>query len=142
MNAHDVDVYVFLKNGAYVYDADAHALNLVRSGDYLSEILSASPPRPANTAAGARPRAPTSEPPTLLVLVSNSTRFRMRSKEVRYEWGALDVGIVSQNISLFCAATGLKTRPRASMNKDRIRELLQLGDAQYVFLNHPVGYAK
>ena len=59
-----------------------------------------------------------------------------------YEWGALDAGIISQNISLFCAATGLKTRPRASMDKGRIKELLKLKDSQYVFLNHPVGYSK
>ncbi len=42
----------------------------------------------------------------------------------------------------FCAATGLKTRPKASMDKARIKELLKLTDAQTVFLNHPVGYAK
>ena len=64
------------------------------------------------------------------------------AKELRYEWGAIDTGIVSQNISIFCAATGLKTRPRASMDKERIRGLLTLRDTQYVLLNHPVGYAK
>lgn len=65
--------------------------------------------------------------------------------ETRKTWearGALDAGIVSQNISLFCAATGLKTVPRASMDKDKIRYLLKLADTQNVFLNHPVGYAK
>ena len=63
--------------------------------------------------------------------------------ETRKTWearGALDAGIVSQNISLFCAATGLKTVPRAMMDKARIKELLKLSDAQVVFLNHPIGY--
>ena len=130
MNAHDVDVYVVMKGGTYVYDADTHALNLVLSGDVRSETLRAPP------------SAEASEPPVQLVLVSNSTGFRTGSPELKYEWGALDAGIVSQNISLFCAATGLKTRPRASMNKDRVREVLQLSDAHFVFLNHPAGYAK
>jgi len=40
------------------------------------------------------------------------------------------------------AAACLKTRPRASMDKARIKELLKLTEAQTVFLNHPVGYAK
>ena len=62
--------------------------------------------------------------------------------DLKYEWGAIDAGIVSQNISLFCAATGLKTRPRASMDKEKVKELLKLKDTQYVLLNHPVGYAK
>lgn len=66
----------------------------------------------------------------------------MGSPELRFEWGAIDVGIVSQNISLFCAATGLKTRPRASMDKEKIKNLLKLEDSQHVFLNHPVGYSK
>ena len=83
-----------------------------------------------------------SNPPVQIVLVSDSDRFRMGPPEQKREWGALDAGIVSQNISLFCAATGLKTRPKASMDKARIKELLKLTDAQTVFLNHPVGYAK
>jgi nitroreductase len=66
----------------------------------------------------------------------------MGRPELRYEWGAIDSGIVSQNISLFCAATGVKTRPRASMDKEKIKKLLKLDDRHYVFLNHPVGYAK
>ena len=66
----------------------------------------------------------------------------MGPKDLKYEWGAIDTGIVSQNISLFCAATGLKTRPRASMDKEKIKNLLKLKDTQFVFLNHPIGYAK
>jgi len=40
------------------------------------------------------------------------------------------------------AATGLGTRPRASMSKEKIKELLKLSDTQYPLLNHPVGYPK
>jgi nitroreductase len=76
------------------------------------------------------------------MLISDRSRFKMGRPELRYEWGAIDAGIVSQNISLFCAATGIKTRPRASMDKEKIKELLKLNDSQYVLLNHPVGYAK
>jgi nitroreductase len=45
----------------------------------------------------------------------------MGPPQLRYEWGAIDTGIVSRNISLFCAATGFKTRPRASMDKEKIK---------------------
>lgn len=115
LNAHDVDLYVFLKNGMFVYDADGPL----------------QPPRPAP-----------SDPPVQIVLVSDSARFRMGTEEQRYEWGAIDAGIVSQNISLFCAATGLKTRPRASMDREKIRALLHPREEQHVLLNHPVGYAR
>ncbi len=128
LNAHDVDLYVFMKDGAYVYDADSHTLAPVLVGDFRSELVAA-PPTPSN-------------PPVQIILISDSARFRMGTEEQRYEWGAIDAGIVSQNISLFCAATGLKTRPRASMDRERIRTLLSLRDEQHVFLNHPVGYAR
>jgi nitroreductase len=150
MNAHDVRIYVFMKDGAYRYDAPKHELLPVLAGDYRSQLMMAWPPRPAGAppAAGAPSPAPAAapqppaNPPVQIVLVSDGERFQRGTAETKYEWGALDAGIVSQNISLFCAATGLKTRPRALLDKARIKELLKLTDAQAVFLNHPVGYAK
>ena len=140
MNAHDVDIYVFMKDGVFVYDYRNHELTPVRSGDFRSAVIMQRPPRPAAPEGPAPP--PPSEPPIQIVLISDSDRFRAGADEVKYEWGAIDTGIISQNISLFCAATGLKTRPRASMDKERIGEILELKESQHVFLNHPVGYAK
>jgi hypothetical protein len=144
MNAHDVDLYVFMKDGVYVYDADNHCLNPVLDGDFRSQIV---PPPQKDAPRGALvPPSPVPShiltPPILIVLISETARFRAGTPELKQEWGAIDTGIVSQNISLFCAATGLKTRPRASMDREKIRKLLNLKDTQYVFLNHPIGYAK
>jgi len=75
-------------------------------------------------------------------LVSDASRFGGGTPELKYEWGAIDTGIVSQNIALFCAATGLSTRPRAAINKDRIESFLKLKETQHPFLDHPVGYPK
>lgn len=148
MNAHDIRIYVFMKEGAFLYDAPKHELLPVLAGDHRSQIMMARPPRPAAAppappiAAAAPASPPPSNPPVQIILVSDSERFARGTPEQKFEWGALDAGIVSQNISLFCAATGLKTRPKASMDKAKIRELLQLKDTQTIFLNHPVGYAK
>ncbi len=54
--------------------------------------------------------------------------------------GAVDTGIVSQNISLMCAGAGLATYPRASFDEHYLRRILKLGDKQTVILCHPVGY--
>ena len=56
--------------------------------------------------------------------------------------GFTDAGIVSQNINLFCAANGLATVPRATMDSDAIRRLLGLDERYVPALNNPVGYAK
>jgi len=77
-----------------------------------------------------------------IILVSDVSRFKFGPPELKPEWGAIDVGIVSKNISLFCAAAGLATRPRASMDKEVIENLLKLSDTQHVFLNHPIGYSR
>lgn len=140
MNAHDVDLYLFMKEGIYLYDADKHELKPILPGDFRSQILRTPPPRPKD--AGGPPHPAPSNPPIQIILISDFSRFRAGTQEQKYEWGAIDAGIVSQNISLFCAATGLKTRPRASMDKEVIKKLLNLKDTQYVFLDHPIGYAK
>jgi nitroreductase len=163
MNAQDVDIYVFVKVGAYLYDAKAHALVPVLAGDHLSEIMMRRPGGPAgpgakpDAKADIKPQAPPpgakpagqpgpggapSEPPIQIILVSDISRFRMGETALKLEWAAIDAGIVSQNIALFCAATGMATRPRASMDKAKIKELLKLSETQYPLLNHPVGYPK
>ena len=57
-------------------------------------------------------------------------------------WGALDAGIVSQNISLFCSGVGLATYPRATMDAGVLRRALKLTEEQMPLLCHPVGYFK
>jgi len=143
LNAHDIDLYLFLRDGVYIYDYDNHALKKVLDGDLRTEITRSAPPRvPAGSSASQPGGTRRSDAPVQIVLVSDSSRFRAGEQAQKYEWSAIDAGIVSQNISLFCAATGLKTRPRASMDKAKVKELLGLGDASYVLLNHPVGYEK
>jgi len=164
MNSHDIRIYVFMKAGAYLYDSPKHELLPVLAGDFRSQLMTARPPRPAAPPAPATaapagttppappvaaapasppsPPPPPSNPPVQIVLVSDGERFARGDPARKLEWGALDAGIVSQNISLFCAATGLKTVPRAMMDKARIKELLKLADTQTIFLNHPIGYAK
>jgi len=155
MNAQDVDIYVFMKDGVYLYDAKAHSLAPILAGDHRAEIMM----RPGGGGPGAKPgekppakpeakpdtkAGPGGPPPTpapvQLILVSDISRFRMGETALKLEWAAIDTGIVSQNISLFCAATGLATRPRASMDKAKIKEMLKLSETQHTFLNHPVGY--
>ncbi|MDB9822370.1 SagB/ThcOx family dehydrogenase [Deltaproteobacteria bacterium] len=160
MNSQDIDVYVFMKEGIYLYDAASHALNPVVGGDFRNQLGSPGGARPpaaapaggspgagASTGAPAGVRAGGSAPgggstaPILIFLVSDISRFRMGADDLKLQWGAIDAGIVSQNIALFCAAKGLSTRPRASFGEDQIRSLLKLTDSQHPLLNLPVGYS-
>ncbi len=75
---------------------------------------------------------PVKEAPVSLILVGPKD----------FALAPVDAGIVSQNISLFCAGVGLATVPRASHDLAALTQGLKLTDNQTVFLNHPVGYFK
>jgi nitroreductase len=77
--------------------------------------------------------------PAILLLVSDISRFKL-PETMKLENAAKDAGIVSQNINIFCAGTGLITRPRGTMDLVKIKSLLNLKDSQYPMLNNPVGY--
>jgi len=142
-NARDVDIYLFMEDGVYLYDACKHVLEPVMPGDFRSQLMMTPPPRPKDAVGPPPPPPPPpSNPPIQIILISDVSRFKFGPPELKPEWGAIDAGIVSANLSLFCAATGMATRPRASMDKDVIRNLLKLADTQYVLLNHPIGYPK
>jgi len=126
INAQDIDVYVIMESGAYIYDAKNHLLELVTAGDHRKLIAG----RQENVA----------KAPVILLLVSDVSRFRHGSDSTKKIWAAEDAGIVSQNISVFCAATGLVTRPRASMDQQNLRSILKLKESQLPMLNNPVAY--
>ncbi len=128
LNAQDIDVYIFMKSGIYLYDAKNHVLDLFTDGDYRMLIAG----RQENVA-----RAP-----VICLLVSDISRFTFGEDTLKLVWAAEDAGIVSQNISLFCAAVGLATRPRASMDQQKLREILKLKNSQHLMLNNPVSYKK
>ena len=128
MNAQDIDLYVFLKEGVYLYYAGENKLQPVAEGDSR------------NLVAGRQEEVASA--PVIILMVSDTSRFRAGNEIQKLIWGAVAAGTVSQNIALFCASTGLSTRPRATMDQVKLRELLKLKDSQILILNNPVSYKK
>lgn len=126
INAQDIDVYVCREEGIYLYDAKKHALEPVVPGDHRLLI--------------ADRQKSFARAPVILLLVSDISRFRGGDDSLKLVWAAEDAGIVSQNIAVFCAGAGLKTRPRAIMDQAKLRQVLKLKDTQHLMLNNPVSY--
>ena len=126
MNAQDIDLYVFTEEGIYIYNAAGQTLDPVVSGD--QRLLVAG--RQTEFAKAA----------VILVMVSDISRFPGSDDAGKLSMAAMDAGLVSQNISIFCSGTGLITRPRATMDQDKLREILKLKASQYPLLNNPVSY--
>jgi nitroreductase len=78
----------------------------------------------------------------VIIMVSDLTRFNVTDKCEKIKWAAVDAGVISENINLFCAATGLTTVPRATMDVEKLRAALKLEETQEPIINNPVGYGK
>jgi SagB-type dehydrogenase family enzyme len=126
MNSQDIDIYVFMQKGVYLYNAEDHSLELVVKADHRDAV------------AGTQQKF--AKAPLFCLLVSDISRFVRGEESYKKTLAALDAGIVSQNISLFCASAGLSTRPRAYMDQLKLRDVLNLKDSQLLMLNHPVSY--
>lgn len=126
-NAQDIRVYVIRKDGAYLYNNKENSLQKVSDKDLRTLVAS------RQTAIASAPLD--------LVLVSDHNKFggnSDRSSRV----GAIDAGYISQNICLACAASGLNTVPRMTMDSDNLRKELNLDDNYDFIVNNPVGYPK
>lgn len=128
MDRREVDIYAIFSEGAYLYNAQNHSLELVAEGDLRPHV--------------AGRQETIKEAPLCLVLVSDDAKYQGRGGAHDIIMRSVDVGIVSQNISLFCAANHLATVPRGWMDEEALRDALHLTEKQILMLNHPVGYFK
>ena len=122
INAQDIQIYVCRRDGVSLYQPYDNTLKRVSFVDIREQLAE----RQQNMKAA----------PVFLLIVSNQEKFRNGSEV----FGAMDAGYASQNICLMCAALGLKTVPRAMMNKEAVAKTLGLNEKQILELNHPIGY--
>lgn len=122
VNAQDIQVYVCSQDGVSLYQPYDNTLLKITDKDVREQLAE----RQQNMKVA----------PIFLLIVSNQEKFRNGSEI----YGAMDAGYSSQNICLMCAALGLKTVPRAMMDKEGVAKALSLNDKQILELNHPIGY--
>jgi len=127
-NKQEVDIYVTLPEGAYLYDATAHSLTPVAAGDLRG--ASGTQPFPAAAALN-------------LVYVADLAKAGRSATDPQQMLNVgADVGFIAENAYLFCASDGLATVVRASVDKAALSKLLRLRDTQVVVLAQSVGYPK
>jgi SagB-type dehydrogenase family enzyme len=123
--AHEYDIYIIKNDGWYMYDAEQHAM--LKMG---SENLQAY--------AGTQDFVQTA--PVNLVFVADFDKMASFSEEMQVFYSATDVGYISQNVYLYCAAEGLATIVRGQIDKAKAKEVLKLRPNQHVILAQTVGY--
>jgi len=126
-HAMDAEIFVAAADGAWSYDAKAHRLTQVLADDIRAET-------------GVQDFVGTA--PIDLVYVSDGARLQGAAGDEKRLWAFTDVGFIGQNVYLFCASEGLATVFRASLNRDRLAQLLQLPPTKFVTCAPTVGYPK
>lgn len=124
-NAQEIDVYVFLEKGVFLYNADKHVLDPVVMKDFRKEVSN---------------QKFFVEAPMVLVYVANYDKMVKFSDEAKEFYSATDVGFVSQNVYLYCASSKLSTVVCGMFNKELIQKLLNIKNGK-ILLVQPVGRA-
>lgn len=131
LNKQEISVYVFTADSVSLYNQYDNTLTKVAGGDHRALLA-----RRGNFVQDFVLDAPVS-----LVMVADISKFGVDGPAAMM-MGAADAGIVCQNINLYCAANGLATVPRATMDAAALASLLSLTPSQLPVLNNPVGYAR
>ena len=127
VNWQEIDIYVALAEGLYLYDARTHLLKPI-----LSEDIRA--------ATGRQPF--TQDAPVNLIYVADRSRMGNANKDQKDFYSATDTGFISQNVYLFCASEGLATVVLGLVDKPALAKKMGLRPDQKVILTQPIGYSK
>ena len=125
MDCQEIDLYVALPGGAYVYDAAAHALHLAVPSD-------------VRRVTGYQDFV--DEAPLDLVFVADHSRMGLVPVQRREEYALVAAGAIAQNVYLFAASAGLATVLRAWIDRGALAEALGLTHDQQVLLSQTVGF--
>jgi nitroreductase len=126
-NYQETDIYVLLKQGAYVYSAKSNKLDLVVAEDL--RVLGGT-------------QAFVNDAPVTLVFVADLSKMGDGSNEDKKNTANIDVGYISQNVYLFCASEGLATGARGSVDRATLGPKLKLRPDQMIILAQSAGHPK
>jgi SagB-type dehydrogenase family enzyme len=126
-NWQEIDVYVALADGLYLYDAKANILQPILAGD----IRAATGPQPF-----------VKDAPVNLIFVSDLSKMGGAPDDQKDFYSATDTGFISQNVYLYCASEGLATVVRGYVDKPTLAKVMKLRPDQKVILAQTVGYPK
>ncbi len=127
VNWQEIDIYVALAQGLYLYDAPEHILKPVLAEDIRALT-------------GRQPF--TQDAPVNLIYVADRSRMGWAGDEDKDFYSAVDTGFISQNVYLFCASEGLATVVLGMVDKPVLAEKMGLRSDQQIMLTQPVGYLK
>lgn len=126
VNWQEIDIYVAMQKGLYLYNAQKHILEPVMARD-IREFT------------GIQPF--TQIAPLNLIYVADFSKMDGDDENKNF-YSATDTGFISQNVYLFCASEGLATVVLGWVDKPALSKIMNLREDQKIILTQPVGYPK
>jgi nitroreductase len=127
VNWQEIDVFVALPEGLFVYDAKANVLQPVLAEDIRAATGTQAYPKDA--------------PVNLIYVADYDKPGRVPETEKDF-WSAADVGYISQNVYLFSASEGLVSGVRALIDRPALAKIMKLRPKQKILLAQSVGHPK
>jgi len=127
-NWQEIDLYIALAEGVYLYDVKTHSLKPVAAGDFrvLCGVQDFVKSAPLN-----------------LIYVSDYAKIKSNDNdETKTIFTSADAGFMAQNVYLYCASQGLAVVVRGLIPKEKLAEALKLKPEQKILLSQTVGYPK
>lgn len=134
-NSQEMDLYVVLPEGVYLYEAVPHRLAPVLAGDHRAKVRRR------------RRRGSGAEAPVILVYVADIAKYGkarlqepgLRNPETQQSYYNVATGLIAGNVYLFAASQGLAAWFH-NCNKDGLTAALKLRPEQRVLYAQTVGY--
>lgn len=124
MNTQEIDLYVLLPEGTYVYDAQQDWLTFVSNQDLRTRT------------GGTQFR----DAPVHLLFVADYARYRTGTQVQKELWSSAHTGFIGQNVYLYCASEGLGAHFYVAANDTALRDGLKLRTTQAILFGQAVGY--
>jgi hypothetical protein len=135
-NSQEIDLYIALPEGVYLYEAGGHRLAPVVAGDHR-----------AKAAKSGRRSAAVAKAPVSLVFVADIARYAqarlqepgLKDPEIQRSYYDVATGLIAGNVYLFAASQGLAAWFH-NCNKSELAAALKLRPEQRVLFAQTVGY--
>ena len=116
MNKKDLNIYVFNKDGIFLYDADANTLKQQSSENHLDLFQKQDYMKPVST---------------VLVYTGGLD-----------DYAVMHAGSAYQNVELYAAANNMASIVRGFFDHEKVAEVLKLPNGQRVIISQAVGWRK
>jgi SagB-type dehydrogenase family enzyme len=126
-NWQDIDIYVAMEDGLYLYDAHQQSLEPIVAGDLRSKTGQ---------------QEFVKEAPVNLIYVEDLAKAQRASGDEQALYSGANTGFIAENVYLYCASEGLAVVVRAMIDRPALAAAMKLRADQKIILSQTVGYPK